>query len=285
MNYFDRQHDTGDSDSLLLGNSFSGIRGLRARDDYSAASSAKGSISNRIADHLAGICLELNTPPEFLELVHHVLRVDIHLSSKGDEKPAPKTDESKLQGLVNAIALVFQTCIESVDVTIIALDDAHLLDKMSWKVLIRLFETAPNIFILCTSRPLPNYKLAIDDETWNVLHSTYSEDGRFIPLRIGLLSLEEVKTLTADTLSINANDLSDRLHRAVFTQSGGMPHYANEILQSMKTTYSCRRRRSIGLVGEVRIFVAHQLIPSIVQHAPPPSLTQFFVLTQNNLSS
>jgi hypothetical protein len=266
--------------------SYASVRGKS--DDYSAASSARGNVSNRIADHLAGICFQLNTPPEFLELVHHVLRVDIQLGSKGTPSPALKSDESKLEGLVKAITLVFQTCIESVDMIVIAVDNAHLLDKMSWKVLIRLFETASNIMILCSSRPPPSYKLAIDDETWNALHSTHSKSGRFLPLPIGLLSIDEVKTLTAETLHVTFDDLSDRLHHSVFIQSGGVPHYANEILQSMKTAYSSRRRHSVIQVPEVRNFVVHQqLIPLFgMWHVPPlpPTLTQFFVFSQNNLS-
>jgi hypothetical protein len=250
LNHFSSRNN----DSISCGNDSSSAKSVALLpDDRSSASSATGAlISTRIADHLSAICTELHAPPEFVDLVgHHLLRVDIKRHSGGSAQAAPKTDESKMQGLINFMALAFQKCTEEGDVVIIALDDAHLTDKLSWKVLQRLFETVPNILIICTSRPLSSYKLAVDDEFWNILQIRHVHDNRFVSMEIGLMSEEETRILISKTLDISEDDVSEQVRHAVFTQSGGMPQYANEILQSMKKQYGTRRRASIGQVGEV----------------------------------
>lgn len=222
-------------------------------DDCSSASSATGAlISTQIAGHLSAICKELRAPPEFVELVgRHLLRVDIKQHSYRRAHATPKTDESKMQGLINFMALVFRKCTEEGDITIIALDEAHLTDKLSWKVLQRLFETVPNILIICTSRPLSSHKLAVEDEFWNSLQIKHKHDNRFVSMEIGLFSEEEIRMLISKTLDIPKDNVSEQVRHAVFTQSGGSPQYANEILQSMKKQYVSRRRCSVGRIGQV----------------------------------
>jgi hypothetical protein len=264
LNNFNSAHDVHDADRAYSGHGLSSIESVLLTDDRSSgAFSATGAISNRIADHLSAICTELNAPPEFVDLVgHHLLRVDIKRHSNGNNDLAPKSDESKMQGLVDLMVLVFLKCTEQADGIVITVDDAHLADKMSWKVLQRLFETVPNILIICTSRPLSSYNLAVDDGFWNDLQNRYAKDGRFIAMEIGLLSEYDVRILISKTLNIAEDHVSGKLHHAVFTQSGGMPQYANEILQSikkhaneilqgLKKERTSRRRASFGGFGEV----------------------------------
>jgi hypothetical protein len=226
---------------------------LQPDDDSTISSVLSESTPNRIADLLSTICTEVNASPEFINLVGtHLLRVDVKRCCDRAAQLETKLEEQKLQGLIDFMALAFQKCTNHCDIVVFALDDAHLTDKLSWAVLQRLFETVPSMLIICTSRPLPSYKLLVDDEFWNILQSRHVHDERFVRMEIGHLCEDETRTLISKTLNIEENDVSKEIRHAVFTQSGGMPQYANEILQSLKKHFASRRRASICLSGQVR---------------------------------
>lgn len=185
----------------------------------------------RSADRLSVICRELNAPAAFEELVgHHLLGVE----NKSKESFKMRAKASNMKSLVTFMAKAFNRCIQEADLVLVALDDVHNMDEMSWKVVQELFETTSTILFLCTSRPLSTYRLLVDTAFWNELNGDLMTEGRFHLMTVERLDDTEVKTMIAKTLGLQEREISSTLMNDILMQSNGMPHFANEILETMK---------------------------------------------------
>lgn len=195
---------------------------------------------SKVADRLATLCCELSAPADFAELIgQHLLKLDLRPyldASKISTNQHRSTDTS----LVNFIARVFHRCTQDVDLVIVALDDVHLADDMSWRVIEELFSIAPNIMMVCTTRQLSDYQLAVDGDFWNRLQAQHIPSGRFVPIELKGLDVSETRAMIAKTLGIDEDEISERMHRGVFTQSSGIPQFAHVLLENMQKSPPCR---------------------------------------------
>uniref|UniRef100_A0A7S1YK06 Guanylate cyclase domain-containing protein n=1 Tax=Grammatophora oceanica TaxID=210454 RepID=A0A7S1YK06_9STRA len=190
----------------------------------------------KTADQLALLCREINTPPEFAELFgRHLFGLDLRIKKK--EQGQQRRSSSKtamLKNLVGFMAKAFLRCVQDADLTVLAFDDVHHLDELSWRVLRSVFETSNKVLIICTSPPITkNLRVPWDPEFWKTLNSKYIND-RFDLMNLGPLDEGEILEMIAKTLGIQQRHVSSQLHHNVFSQSKGMPSFAHEILESLK---------------------------------------------------
>ena len=208
-----------------------------------STSSSSGRMSSGRMSRLVRLVNELDAPTEFVDLlVHHLLG----LGSAG-QADRPHTKKPNITTSITYLAKLFQRWAGQSQLTVLALDDVHFMDEVSWQVVQRLLDSTRNLFVVCTSRPLKTYKLAINEDFWDELNSKYKQEGRFVYMELSRLSKEDIRAMVAKRLKLDEQEIDESFLRDVYTQSGGMPAFANEILQS------AGRRNSIGRQGNNRM--------------------------------
>lgn len=213
----------GDDNSFM-----SSSNSIRSWSSFSAISS---SLKARIAAHVSELCNDFGGTPDFAKMVcQHLLNINVEskLNSQRQDFAATKLS------VVTFLCKAFLRCTQDADLVLIALDDVHLTDEMSFKVIQELFESGSKLMIICTSRPLSAYRLAIDKAFWMKLHTDYASNGRFLPVELTQLSAADMRTMIGNTLGINEDDISERLQRTIHAQSGGMPQFGHVLLEHLK---------------------------------------------------
>ena len=228
------------------------------QSNISKASRGSLSCSSGQIHRILAVCNEVNAPSEVVELIcHHLLGLDMDTlqGMQAKTKNAPN-----LQGTINFMLKIFQRCTRTSIFTVIALDDVHQMDAMSWRVVQKLFGSMRNLLIICTARPLSRYKLTVDQSFWEQLNGEFSDVGRFFFIDLKRLEVDDIKQMIAKNLGIYDVGICEDFQKDVFTQSRGMPHFASEIL-------SCaRRRNSIGMVGDTFGWIAKEKGEGTLSH-------------------
>lgn len=214
---------------------------LRERDWESLSLSSMSTMNTvKIAsgERLNEICDALGAPKTFLQIVgYHLLG---HTKKDaGVKEKAPISDE-----IVDFMAKAFIYCTSHADLTIVALDDMHHTDRLSWKVIQRIFETGKNILFVCGSRPLGTRILSADEEFWKNLTGVQRESDRFQEIDIGPLSLLEVAKMASITLSCNVEEVDEQFVKDIFDHTRGMAHFAAQALENCKRKDLCERLRN-----------------------------------------
>lgn len=192
--------------------------------------------STKVA-RLVRLLTDLEAPNDFADLF---ARNVLGSASKDVEGGGHYTANYTVASSITYLVKLFQRWVRGVHLAVVALDDVHFMDEVSWLVIQKLFESTRNLFIVCTSRPITNYKLAADADFWEELNETYKAEGRYAYIELYRLNNDEIRTMIAKRLNLDEQEIDESFHRDVFTQSGGMPAFAQEILQSAS------RRNSIG---------------------------------------
>jgi hypothetical protein len=242
----------------LMGSSGStaSLKSFGARSTFSRASrvSAGGrsfKSKSTIAERLYSLCHELNAPTEFAELVvHHLWQVDLANYSQKSKSKHQNTRNKSNKTLVAFMAEIFQHCTRDFDLLVVAIDDIHLADELSWKVIQEIFEAPANCLLLCTSRPLTQYQLAIDPAFWSALQSDYAITGKYSAINLKRLNKSETTEMIAKKLEMPKELVGSNIQRSVFYQSLGIPHFVNVMLESMKKN---ELSFSESLIGEGRL--------------------------------
>ena len=191
--------------------------------------STKSSIMSTDANRFRFICGELNAPPEFIEVVGKRL-----LGLKSTAGPSSGNKPPDLDKIVNFMADAFLRCTKHADLVLLALDDVHWMDEMSWKVVQSIFERSENVLTFCGSRPPSTNPLAVDERFWSELHGAYKEEGRYMEIDLGPFLETDVQEMIAYHLDISVDEIDSNFWRNVFTTSGGMPHYLSYVLETIK---------------------------------------------------
>lgn len=216
-----------------------------------ASSVSAGSGVYASPDRLLHVCKEIDAPLEFIELVgQHLLGMDMAKVDATDQLEKSMGKPPSLQGTVNFMAQAFQLCTRGASLVVIALDNVHHMDEMSWKVLYKLFITSRNLLIICTSHPLTTHKLAIEESFWKELNEKYLGQKRFVPMDLHALGEGDIRTFLARELGVQEEAIGEKFHQDFFIQTGGMPYFANEMLQDLK------RCKMIG-IGSDNLFGCH----------------------------
>ena len=195
-------------------------------DDLSLDSvSTKDSVMSTDANRFRYICEELNAPPEFVEVVgRRLLGIRDNTLIKTFTGGSPNLDI-----IVDFLADAFIRCTKHTDVALLALDDVHEMDEMSWRVVRAIFEKGLNVLVLCGSRPPSiNTTLAVDPIFWDNLKDSFSKEGRFIEIDLQPLEQDEVRDLIAVSLDVDSEQLDSSFTRNLATATGGMPHFLSK---------------------------------------------------------
>lgn len=200
----------------------------RKSEPCSDASSAACSTS---LDRLAFLVNELQAPPEFLEIVGgHILG----LRGKSNVSSHTKNRSGSLDAIVDFMARAFIRCTSHAGLVVLALDDIHHLDELSWKIVEKIFQWGKNILIIGASRPLKSCKLEVDPAFWSNLNNQHSMELRFTAIFLSSLSDVEIRDLIAQKLGARAQDVDKKFYADLHFRSGGMPHFATQIIENIK---------------------------------------------------
>lgn len=229
---------SGGSDSCNLEWDLKSQQSVMSRMSKSITSGSSDKINRILA-----VCDELNAPPDFVELIgHHLLGLNKSTVQAGQLKSKKIPN---LQATINFMDKIFQRCTRSSSLTVLAFDDVHQMDEMSWRVVEKLYGSTRNLLVICTSRLLSTNKLMVDTNFWEHLTRKDADHGRFFSIHLKRLEVDDIKQMIAKNLGIEDSDICEDFQKDLFTQSRGMPHFASEILSS------ARRRNSVGMVGDM----------------------------------
>ena len=217
------------------------------------ASSKAPSVS-QAADVLVSVSASLEVRSSLIELVRRiVLQGPTSAEIKGWNVSAPALKE-----IAGFITRLIRKCTEDMKLTVIALDNLHHADPASWLVLRQIFETADNVLMIGTSFSTADSTFRVERDFWQELNDSYTKNGRFVRTEIGNLSPSDLELMTMKALGISKQDVSKETLHEVVVQSGGMPHFANKILQGIKERISS---------GSIETFSEHdESISEIILH-------------------
>lgn len=205
-------------------------------DNLSLASqSSKDSMMSTDANRFRYLCDELNAPPDFAEVVGRRL-LGIRDKSLGS---STTTGTPNLDLIVEFLVNAFIRCTEHSDLVLLSLDDVQDLDEMSFKVVQGIFERGQNVLILCGSRPLSSYQLAVDSSFWAELQGSFLQMKRFVEIDLQPLTHCEVRDFIAISLDVAPSEINDRFSQSIFTVTGGMPHFLSKCINCACVSSLC----------------------------------------------
>ena len=205
--------------------------------------STKDSMLSTDANRFRFICEELSAPPEFVEVVGRRL---LGIRDKNMHSSAV-SGTPNLDKIVDFLADAFIRCTKHADLTLLALDDVHELDEMSWRVVQTIWERG-NVLVLCGSRPPATNPLAIDTSFWEELHNAYSKSDCYVEFNLQPLTESDTRALIASSLEVEPKEISDSFSRNLLIASGGLPHFLSYAIDAIKRE-SLATRLDDGLIG------------------------------------
>jgi tetratricopeptide (TPR) repeat protein len=182
--------------------------------------------------------------PSFVDYaLTELLGVELTQQSTGNRFKLPSTDE-----MVGFLAKAFRLCTRDSKLVILALDDIQHADEYSWRVIQELFLHEQNILFVgaANSASASSEGLRIEPEFWEELNGKFLAAKRFSTMKLGSLSREDVTSMIMKTLGIRRKDVPDHIVDGVTIQSGGMPHFVNEILRNVQTEMAADEDFEIG---------------------------------------
>lgn len=195
----------------------------------SGQSTAKLSEGNS-ADILNSLCREFDMPPSFLD---HILG-SLFGSEKKKSLNHGKTKPPSSRTMVSFLTRAFKRCTQDARLVVVALDDLHDADEYSWKVIRELYETTTNILFVGTSYPEDTRDMKVESNFWKELNGAHTKSGRFVTIGLDPLTREEITVMVMKTLGLRRKEVKGDVLNGVSIQSGGLPHFVNEILEHVK---------------------------------------------------
>jgi hypothetical protein len=180
------------------------------------------------AERLNSICDELGAPPGFLQIVGYHLLGHSKIFSLTKENP-PVLNE-----IIDFMAKVFIHCTSPAHLTIVALDDMHHVDGMSWKVIEKIYEAGRNVLILCGSRPLSPRSFLHENDFWNHLQKDGRDNGRYGGIDLGPLKHADIANMASIVFSCPVGDLDNQFIEDIFDHTRGMPLFTAQALEAYK---------------------------------------------------
>lgn len=169
--------------------------------------------------------------PSFVDhALHELLGIERPEGSPRQQKSKPPSTKS----MVSFMAKAFKRCTQDARLVVVALDDLQNADELSWKVCREIFETAPNVLFIGSSHKTDEVTLRIEPEFWEELNNKYKNEERFAKMQLGNLNRDEMTAMIMKTLGLRRKEVKEDVLEGVAIQSGGMPHFVNEILEHVK---------------------------------------------------
>ncbi len=173
---------------------------------------------------LQEMCTEIEAPPGLIAIIGHNILGSSQLKMSNAEKVPD------LQDIIMFMAKLFIKATSHAEMVVLAMDDVQWLDNLSWKVVQHIFEESDNVLIVCASRPLEEFSLTMDESFWDLLVGKYKNQFTQVPL--GALEPEEVRDMAALFIDCKSSEVDDEVIDDVCRNSGGLPHFASEILDN-----------------------------------------------------
>lgn len=168
--------------------------------------------------------------PTFVDYaLSELLGVELTQISNSEQGGPPSTKD-----MVNFLSKAFRLCTRDAKLVVLALDDIHYVDEFSWRVIQQLFREEMNILFVGAVDTGSIDDLKIDPDFWHELDGQRRTEKRFTTLKLGHLSREDILSMIMKSLGLRRKDVQDDVLEGVAIQSGGMPHFVNEILENVK---------------------------------------------------
>ena len=203
------------------------------------SSSTFSTINTAAADRLHDLCNELGAPKTLLRIVgHHLLGLSFK-STTSNEK-LPKIDE-----IIDFMAQMFIHSTMHADLTIVALDDLQFMDDLSWKVILKIFETGTNIIILCGSRPY----MFVKEGFFKEVTTKITDNSRFQELEMGPLHRFDIARMIALILDVSVGEIDSTFLKDIYDHTRGMPNFALQVLKTCnsKSMFQRLENKKIGV--------------------------------------
>lgn len=224
-------------DKSLKSSSFSACTPIQSSVTWESLSgrSIAESTQNLSIDHSMAlfqrICDELNMPAPFVDYsLRELLGVDLaDVGPRSSQMTPPSMKE-----MVDFLARAVRLCTREAKLVIIALDDIHHADEYSWKVIEQLFLAENKILFIVAMDSLSTERLKVNDKFWNDLYDRHQSEDRFVPIKLGCLTRPEITSMVMKTLGLRRKNVPEDFLDGLAIQSGGLPYFVNEVLESVK---------------------------------------------------
>lgn len=190
----------------------------------SSNSTATDVSQSKLIESIRDIGRDIQAPPDLIAYATRYL-----LESNADLATRKSPPRKAVAGF---LANAFLRCIEDVGLVVIAIDDIHFTDEITWLILKRILDYANNVILIGTS-PVEKSMFRVSDYFWEVMENHYAFSGRFLEIHLGPLTEEEISFLITKKLSIEKTQVSPDLLHEVMLESGGMPQFAMNVLDNM----------------------------------------------------
>ena len=231
---------------------------LRERDWESLSLSSLSTMhttKTSSGERLNEICEELGAPVGFLQIVGY------HLLGHTKRNLCAKAKAPVLEEIIDFMVKVFIHCTSHADLTVVALDDMHHTDNLSWTVLKRIHQNGKNVLFVCGSRPAGSSRVF---ENVDFLNDASRNAFGAEELIIGPLNQFEVVEMIAIALSCKVNEVDKQFAKDIFDHTGGMPHFAAQALEDCKrqglyerlnnNKIGWRRKNEVCMIGIYSLF-------------------------------
>uniref|UniRef100_A0A7S4W7A5 Guanylate cyclase domain-containing protein n=1 Tax=Ditylum brightwellii TaxID=49249 RepID=A0A7S4W7A5_9STRA len=184
---------------------------------------------NSERERLKGLCAKLGYPVGVSDLLCEKWLGVTPLSKPNDHPGNQMTPEY----MMNLIVEMFLYCTKDHYFVLLAIDDVHWMDSLSWKVIEQLLNRGKNLLIVCISRPIAVSNEAIDREFLTSLLNADAENPQFTEINLSPFTKNNVRNLIALSFECQSNCIDDEVCDYLYEQTGGMPYFAQEVIGNM----------------------------------------------------
>ena len=192
----------------------------------SVTSSVAYTENQNIERRLEKIAEQIKVPKSVVEIVGHHLLGNSKLKMSKVEKAPDIAD------IIKYMAKIFIRAISHAEMVVLALDDVHFMDSLSWKVVRCIFEESKNVLIVCASHSMESFTSTVDNEFRELLTSKYKDENRFTDVHLNALEKKEIQMMAAKVFTCKPQDVDDEVSNDVYLHSRGVPYFASEILNT-----------------------------------------------------
>ena len=169
------------------------------------------------------------------ELLDEVGRlVDIPLASTDKQADCPRKQRKQLIRSASKISRVLTMGLVGLERLIISIKECHRLDAFSWRTLVMLLEADNRVFLLGSTTTTALRGFRMDEETGDLIFSTFSRTDRLSIVKLDVLMIEDVKQMVLESLGVDT--VQDELLNRIYAESGGRPLYVEKILERLKSS-------------------------------------------------
>jgi hypothetical protein len=172
-------------------------------------------------ERLCWVCEQIRYPFEMADIVGSLLGLDgANSSTVGIEGQIPTLDEIS-QFL--ALVLIFVANCAEADLLVLTIDDFQYVDNFSWEVLQSVCQES-KAFLICPARS--HDKQVLRRRSAAAAHS-------ILEISLAPMTFADIREVTAATLRVRADSISDSFCSDVFQRTAGLPIYVVQALEAV----------------------------------------------------